>query len=134
MSAIMYASREGKSQIVNRLVELKPNLDKQDNRGYTVRLQKHGEIFIIFIAQNNSLRMLSKPNLTTETNVGPMPKDCGTTLKHHYDKFYKHLEFAGNCIDNSHLKVNKKIVNPLLTLLGPYIDDFKTILNQIICR
>ena len=36
MSALMYAARDNRPKIVEKLLNMKANPDKQDNRGYTV--------------------------------------------------------------------------------------------------
>ena len=36
MSPLMYAAREGRSQVIERLVSAGANVDKQDTRGWTV--------------------------------------------------------------------------------------------------
>ena len=36
MSPLMYASRAGRPKVVQKLLDVGANVDKQDNRGYTV--------------------------------------------------------------------------------------------------
>lgn len=36
MSPLIYAAREGRPKVVERLAEAGANIDKQDSRGYTV--------------------------------------------------------------------------------------------------
>ena len=51
MSPLMYAAREGRSQVIERLVSAGANVDKQDTRGWTVYIILF-DTFVLFITFN----------------------------------------------------------------------------------
>ena len=46
----MYAAREGRAQVIQRLAAAGANVDKQDNRGWTVSFGGGGYVFSALIS------------------------------------------------------------------------------------